>query len=787
VSMLDRKLLRDLAGIRGQVTTIALVVAVGVAVFVASISTYNALNAGRDRFYAEARFPQVFVSLKRAPLAVARQIAEIPGVATVVPRIVRDVVVDLPSAAVPVSARMVSLTAAGDEPLARLHLRRGSAPEPGDSRSAAISEGFAESNAIAPGGELRVVLNGRVQPFRISGIALSAEYVYAVKPGVPIPDDRFFAILWIDRSAAEAAFDMTGAFNDVVVSLAPGAEPAAVIADLDRLLEPYGSVGAIARRDQPSNRFLEDELNQQRVMSVTIPLIFFGIAAFLLNVALGRLVTAQREQIAALKALGYPSGPLMVHYLKLVAIVVMIGALLGLGAGFMFGVAMIASYQSFFRFPSLVFELTPWSVFAATAISFIAASFGVLTALRAVLIMPPAVAMRPPAPLRFHRALIERLVPGAILLPSRLMGLRNFAGRPLRSLFTVAGIALAVPMVILGLFWRDAVDHMIDVQFNRVERGNVWITFPQPRDVAVLRDLAREPGVLAIEGQRVVPVRLRAAHRTYMTSIIGLPERSELRRPHTTGLQPVIVPPEGVVLTRRLGERLGVAAGDTITVEVMEGRRRRVDLPVSSLVDEMLGMATYMNIDAVNRLTGEGAVVSAAALRVEPSALPEFSHRLKNLPVVESVSMRAYTLASFIDKIANLVFVSAGILTGFGIIIAVGVVYNSVRIALHERAWELSSLRVLGFTRNEVAGILLGQYIAEIAIAIPLGLVLSRGLIDLISRLHSNESFQIPAVIEARTYIGAIVVVVAAALASAYIVRRRIDHLDMVASLKTRD
>src|SRR5512139_2906635 len=232
---------------RGQVTTIALVVAAGIAVFVASISTYDSLRAGRDRFYASARFPQVFVTLKRAPLSVVAQLNEIPGVAAVEPRIVRDVIVDWPASVLPVSARMVSLAHAG-EPLTRLYLRRGIAPQPGDAHSAAINEAFAETNRVTPGEGIRVILNGRVQSFHITGIALSPEYVYAVKPGLPIPDDRLYAILWVDRSAAEAAFDMKGAFNDAVVSLAPGADPKAVIAELDRLLEPYGSVGAVERR-----------------------------------------------------------------------------------------------------------------------------------------------------------------------------------------------------------------------------------------------------------------------------------------------------------------------------------------------------------------------------------------------------------------------------------------------------------------------------------------------------------------------------------------------------------
>jgi putative ABC transport system permease protein len=787
VSLLDHKLARDIAAMRGQVFTIALLVAAGVAVFVGSVSTYVSLRAGCDEFYADARFPQVFVTMKRAPLSLVARLNTIAGIVAIEPRIVREVIVDWPAASQPVSARIISLSRAGDEQLARLHLRQGTAPEAGSAHAAAVNEAFAEANGVRPGENIRVLLNGKLESFRVSGIALSPEYIYAVKPGLPIPDDRLYAILWVDRSAAEAAFDMKGAFNDAVVYLAPGVDPQPVIEELDRLLEPYGSVGAVERRDQPSNRFLEDELNQQKVMSITIPVIFLGVAAFLLNSALGRLVTAQREQIAALKALGFPTLTLTLHYLKLVIVIVLIGSALGVLGGFGFGKAMMASYHGFFRVPDLPFRVAPWSAFAGIAISLAAGSLGILTALQEVVGLAPAVAMRPAAPLGFRRSWIEALLPGKAITARWMMMLRNMAGRPFRSVLTVVGIAFAVPMMVLGVFWRDAIDEMVELQFHLVERGNTSITFPHPMDRAIIRDLARLPGVLAVEGQRIVPVRLRAGHHSYLTSVIGLSTGDELRRPHDEAFRPIAASPDGITLTRRLADRLEVGQGDIITIEIMEGRRSKRDLPVTAVVDESIGMASYMDMDVLNHLTGEGAVVSAASMYVEPAALPSLGLAFKNLPTVESVTMKAYTLSSFLEKIAGLVFVSAGILTAFAAIITVGVVYNSARISLQERAWELASLRVLGFTRGEVAGILFSEFALETALGIPIGLWLSHAIIGLIARFHSNDSFQIPPVIEPRTYLIATGVVLAATAASTFVVRKRVDRLDMVAALKTRE
>ena len=784
MSLLDTKLARELVSMRGQVLTIALVVGAGVAVFVAAISTFYSLEAAQSRFYDRSRFPDVFVTVKRAPLSIVPRLEAIPGVATIEPRIVKDVIVDWPGSRLPVSARMISLS---DEhgALSRLHLRKGSAPAPGSTDEIAIGEAFAEANNVELSTALRAILNGRLEDFRITGIGLSPEYVQTLRPGLFLPDDKFFAVAWIDREAAEGAFDMEGAFNDAVIRLAPGADASSVIEDLDRLLEPYGSVGAIERRDQPSHRFVEDELNQQKVMSITVPFIFFGVAAFLVNIALSRLVLAQREQIATLKALGYPTLPLGLHYFKLVVVIVTIGSVLGLAGGYLFGHAMILSYQGFFRFPALGFEITGWSVVAGIAISLAAASFGVLTAVRSVVALKPAVAMRPEAPIKFRRSVLDFLAPNGS--PRAKMILRHIGGRPLQTALTTLGIAFAVPMVVLGLFWRDSVDYMMDVQFNLIERGNALVTFPQPVDADIIRDLKRERGIMKVEGQRYVPVRLRAEQRTYLTSIIGLHEGGELRVPRDLDLRPIVPAPDGITLSERLAERLGVTLGDEIAVEVMEGKRRKVDVPVASIVEEMLGMSSYMEIGALNKLTGEGDVVSAAALYIEPSAIGPVSERFKSLPVIESASMKAYSIAMFFDKIAGLVLVSAAILTGFAIIIAVGVVYNSARIRYQERARELASLRVLGFTRAEVSRLLFTEFMIVIAIGIPIGLVLSQYIVDLIAHFHSNESFQIPAVIEPRTFAAAALIVLLTGLASTYVLRRQVYALDLVAVLKTRE
>lgn len=786
MSVLDRKLLRDVWALRGQVVTIALLIGAGVAVLVMSVSSFLSLRGAQEAFYAESRFAEVYAEVKRAPRTLLARIAEIPGVAMVEGRVGGEARMDWPGAEMPVAGRVLSLPASGGQPaLNRLRLLAGRLPEPTRHDEAVIHAAFADAWQVRPGDEIAAILNGRRERFRIAGIAQAPEFLFTSRPGNPLPDDRGFVVLWASEEAVARAFDMQGAFAEAILTLAPGASAPAVIAELDRLLLPWGGRGAYGRRDQPSHRFLEDELAEQRTLAVTVPLVFFGIAAFLLNVVLGRMVETQREQVAALKALGYPSLPIAIHYAKFVAVICVLGSTVGIAAGAWMGAGMLDNYRPFFRFPELPYLLPPWLPLAAAAASFAVALLGVLAALRRILRLPAAEGLRPARPAAFGRrapGLFDRRLAARTRIP-----LRGLLGRPLRTLLTVLGIALAVPMVVLGLFWWDAMDTMVELQFERIERGDAFVALTDARPSRAVREIARLPGVLAAEGQRIIPVRLRSAQRSRLLAVTGVPVGAELRVPRDADFRPVPIPQEGLALSRRLAERLGVRAGDIVQVEVLEGVRRVHDLPVAALVEDIIGFSALMEIGALNRLMREDDLVSHVALRVDPLAAEALWQRLAERPRVASTNVKAVWLRVFDEVIAGLVLTSAVTLTGFGVIIAVGVVYNSARVALQERGWEMASLRVLGFTRQEVSSILLAELALAVVVAVPLGLLLAQWIVALILGARDNESFDVPAVISTTTLAAAALVVLGAAFASAVVVRRRIDRLDLVAALKARD
>lgn len=787
MKVLDRKLFRDLGRMKGQVLTIAIVVACGIAIFVCALSTYDSLRQSQQDYYATARFAQVFAHLKRAPLPLVHQLREIPGIAEVEPRLIYDVTLDIAGVAAPVVGRMIGVPGSGQPTLNRLYLRRGRLMDADHPHEVVISEGFALANHLNPGDRMAALLNGRRQELAIVGVVLSAEYVYAIRAGDPLPDNRQFGIVWINHATLASAFTMEGAFNNVVLTLAPRASEPAVIAALDRLCAPYGGLGAYSRAQQLSHLFLSEEIRQQEVMATTMPPVFLAVAIFLLHVVLGRIVTGQREQIAALKALGYDNLTVGLHYLKLGCLIVMLGSLLGVTLGAWLGRLMTANYVDFFRFPLLAFRVPLWLPLLAVGVGLLSALVATVSAVRRVMVLTPAEAMRPPAPPRYRHTFIERLGFLRWLSPQGRMVLRHIGLRPGRAVMTTIGIALAVPILVLAFFWHDAIDYMMTVQFFAIDRGDATVTFTEPVTRRALREIEQLPGVVQVEGFRAVSVRVWAGHRSYRTAVQGLPLHATLRRVLNDQLQPIPIPTDGLLLTDRLGERLGLRLGDRVLLEALEGTRVRREVEVTRFVNDIFGMSAYMEIRALNRLMSEGEAISSVSVAVDPAHEEELYTRLKQLPKVATVSLKRRALTSFRETVAKFVLVFTGILTVFAVAIAVGVVYNNARVALAERAWELASLRVLGFTRGEVSAMLLNELAIELLAAIPLGLWLGYWVVVAIGAHHQTELFRIPVLITPRSYALAALVILLAGVGSALIVRHRIDHLDLVSVLKTRE
>jgi putative ABC transport system permease protein len=785
LSALNRKLLRETARLKGQIMTIAVVLASGIICFISLRGTYASLLASELDYYDRFRFADVFAQAERVPETVARRIEALPGVATVQTRVAKDVTLPIEGLPRPAYGRMLSLPPSGVGTTNAICLRKGRLPERDD--ELVLLEAFAEAHGLEPGHHVPVVVNGNRRSFRIAGLAMSPEFVYAIRPGAMVDDPKRHAVLWMQRSALAAAFQLGGAFNDVSLKLAPGASEQTVREGLDRLLAPFGGNGSIGRKDQISNRIMTQELDQLGMLSTMVPGVFVCVTAFLVNLVLGRMIRLQRSEIATLKAVGYSNGEIGRHYLGLVVIVLVPGSVLGLAGGLTLGHLVLDMYGTVFRLPNLGFRLTAGLVGAAVVVSAVAALAGAWGAVRAAVRLPPAEAMQPPAPARYRRSVVERLGVGALVGTSGMMVLREITRRPLRTLLSSLGIAGAVSLLILSHFGLDSLLSYFEGTFLREQRQDLAVVFAKPVAPGVIAELARVPGVITAEGLRAVPVRVRYEHRTRDSVVMGLPAPSTLRRLVGHGGPEVTVPEDGVVLTKTLGEVLGLRIGDRPQVEIRQGDRRTVRPVVVGFVDESIGMSIYAQAGTLAGLEGDRGAVSSALLKVDPLYAAHVDTVLRRSPNVIDVSDASGDMQRMLDMNTSFmnVWTAISIMLSAGVVF--GVVYNNARIGLAARARDLASLRVLGFTRREISGILLGSQALEVALAIPIGLWLGRAWARQFMKTVDQETFRWAVTIAPSTYLLSVVVTLFAAAASALWVRRSLDTLDLVGVLKARE
>jgi putative ABC transport system permease protein len=787
MNSLNRKLMRDLWHLRGQVLATALVVACGVATFVAMRTTYSALSATLDEYYSNYRFGDVFVNLKRAPESVAAQLRQIRGVSAVQTRVTAQVTIDLPDLIEPAQGRLVSIPERQTAMLNDLHLIGGRYIEAEKTDEVIISGAFAEANDFQPGDSLTAILNGRYRKLTIVGIALSPEYVYEIRPGDIFPDNRRFGVLWMNRRTVAAAFQMEGAFNDAVLTLAPEASEAEVIEQVDRILEPFGASGAYGRGEQPSNLFINNELGELQVFGTVIPAIFLGVTAFLLHLVLSRLVATEREQIGLLKAFGYSSLDVGLHYLKFAVTAIFGGIVAGIFLGLWIGSGMANLYAEYFHFPVLRYETKPLILLWAFLLSLGAASVGAISAVRRAVGLPPAEAMRPEPPARFHAGFMENWRLLKLVSPEVRIIIRNLARQPVKALLSAFGISLSVALLFVGFYFYDAIFRIIEVQFYHVVRDDIEVAFNKSVSESARYELEAMPGVFRVETYLAVPARLRFGHRSRRVGIVGVETGGELRRVVDRNFRVANLPPEGIVLNKALADILQVSEGDNLTVEIKAGARPVREIKVVKTVDELVGLSAYMEIGAFNRLLREEATITGAYMSVDERETPRVLAKLKQMPAVESVGLPQAALDSFNATIARTIGTSTSFLIAFACVIAFGVVYNGARIALSERGRELASLRVLGFTQREISVMLLGEQAILTLIAVPLGYFVGLILILLIINAINVEIIRLPFVLSAKSFVYAFLIVAGAALLSGLLVAWRLRSLDLIEVLKTRE
>lgn len=786
LSILNRKLARDLWRVKGQALAIVLVIGAGIALLVMSRGMMASLETTMKTYYARYSFADIFAPAKRAPNHLLHDIRAIGGVSAVDGRIVGGGLVDLPGEAAPISARFVSLDAGAARRVNDISLARGGLPSPTRREEALLLEPFAAAHGLAPGDEIAVTIHGARRVFRISGTANSPEFIYTIPPGDFASDPARYAVLWIDRAAMEAAFDLEGALNEAVLTLSHGANEDMVLERLDRILAPYGSTGAYARADQISNKYLTEELKQLGVMDSVMTPLFLLVSAFLLNVVMTRLVQTERTQIGLMKAFGFSNATIALHYLTFALAIAALGATAGWFGGLQLGRMITEIYQKYFHFPFLIFVPEYRTLGAALLASGATAVLGGLIAVAQSARLTPAIAMRPPAPPKYRRGglLGSRML--AVDQPTRMF-LRRIIRQPLRAGLTVLGIGAAMGLAVMMRFNESAVDYMLEASFNVIDRSDILVLFAEPLSESALFEFRNIEGVSYAEPMRSTPVLFIHDGKERLGDVTGLVEDPVLSRALDANLDEVTTHGDGVILARQFADILGVSVGDTLTVEVREGRRPTLEVPVAGFIEALIGTPAYMRKEALDNALREPGRISGAVLKIDQNRREEIYASLKDMPMAAGVSLRREAYWNFKKLLDEGPGTFRAIMLAISIIIAVGVVYNNARIAFIERERDLATLRILGFTKIETGYVLLGELAALTILALPVGAAIGYLLWRYVAAAMSTDLYVIPIVMEPTGFGYAAIIVLVAALAASAFVQRDIHKFDLVPVLKSRE
>lgn len=775
MTTLHLKLWRDLTHNAGQIAAIALVIACGVMVMIITASSLNALRDSRAQFYRDAHFADIFVDLVRAPRSLLDHLESIDGVNQIEGRISSMARVTVDGFDDPVQGHFISLE---NQRLNQVVLLQGQMPQSND--EVVISQPFAQAHQLQSGGTITVVLNGQLERLRVSGIGLSPEFIFQLGPADLLPDYERFGIFWMTHNALGSAYELEAAFNQLIVRLQPGASTEQVKDALNLALARYGGRGAYAQDELTSHRFLDEEIAQLQIMAVVLPAIFLGVAAFLLNVLITRLISIQRQPIALLKAFGYHNREVMLHFIMFSLVIVTIGVLLGAVAGTLVASSMGELYARYFRFPQFAFSLQQQSILYAAMIAYAAALAGTWRAVQGIAEQAPAESMRPPAPDQFASGWIDSR---PWLSQGNRMIARNLLRHRWRSVLSVIGIALSGGLLLLGSYMFSAVDVMLEQHYGQAMQMDLELALTEPVNDRELSYLNNLPGIVLSEGYRQVPVRLHHQRHQQSVALTGMQadNTQSLRRLNYRGL----LPEHGVLLSSYLATMLDVAVDDVIEVELLSDSQRRFELPVVGVIDEPLGVGAYIERYALNRYIGEGPAINGVWAVLDRQTEAELYQHLHLMPLVigiNQVSKAEEQIRRYIDDTVLVTMIVLLILAGS---ITVAVVYNNARIIFAERERQLATLRVLGFHQYEVAWLLIGEIALLVCVAIPLGWLSGSGFSWLLLHSLSNDMFRVPWVMSTTPFIFSASGILVATAGSLLLIMRRLRQLDMLASLKT--
>lgn len=649
---------------------------------------------------------------------------------------------------------------------------------------------YASANQLTPGQDIDIIANGSKIVLTVIGTATSPEFVYPMKDASSLfPEPKRFGILMVSQKELQQILGMPGQINQILVDLIPGADEEKIKRQIEEILIPYGNIASYPRKDQSSHVLLQGELDGIQLVAHSLPFIFFLIAAGIQFIILTRLIRSQRLPIGVMKALGYSNSYIMWHYTAYGLLVSLAAVTLGIGLGIGFANVLNNLYAQFFNLPLITggFDLR---VIINSVI--ITSSVGIASgwlASRSVISIKPAEAMRSQPPLSGKSVPLESWPwLWKRLNTSWKMSLRSIIRNLPRFAVTVIGIISSVVLLVFACFTSDATDFLLNQNFNQINRYDYLVRFTEPIKHTEISNWNRWDEVQRMEPMLELPIKLRAGEKTEDELLVGLNPSNKLKRIYDKFGQEWQVPVEGVLISKRVADKMGLDVGDEVMVETTLGigPSHKSHLTIVGEYEPMTGSGSYISLKTANRILREQEVVTAVMLKLDAPAMPAVVSRLEGIRGVNSVSSPVQEREA-LEQLMGTMVASIGVMILFAGLLSLAIIYNTSVMTFNERQRELASLRVLGYSQREIASLLRKETWIQAVIGIGLGLPVGKAAGAAFMASASTDLYSFAAIIYPRTYLITAVIALVFVWMGQQLSIRKIKNIDMAEVLKNRD
>ncbi len=784
MSILFKKVVRTMLENKRSYVACILIIAVGMASYSAFSNVVQGLYSAKEEYYRDFKFADVFSTVTAMPINKTDELKNMKGIEDVSARLIKDVRVVLPQKDKIITLRLIGV----DADAVKLNNYFVTGNNLVNDKDLLLGKGFFDYYKYKFGDTINLIISGRIYTFNISGMAQSPEYVYTIPDnGGMFPDSSAFDIAFVKKETLEKITNSIGIVNNVAFKLSGGTTFEDIKSPLESELKKYGMLSLVEQKNQVSNFMLGQELTQLQSTATSMPSLFLIISAVILYIVLRRVIEQERTQVGTLKAFGYSNREVLFHYLQFGFITGFLGGTIGSLLGIPLSSSMLTMYTQFFNFPHINATFSSAYIVGGTLLATLTGVFAAFMAVKSLLKLSPADAMRPASPNIVNSFSLDgNFFVKTFLNSTGRMSLRYIFRNKMRSIFILLSITISFGIMSFIFSYNIMMDQIIFDQLTKVQIYDLKVGLKNavPYNVAI-KALSEVRGIDDIDALLEVPVTMKYKNIAINGLITSISEDSSLYKIIDDHYKQYLPPKDGIILNKNIAKKLGIEKNSVIEISTPMFKNK-IEIRVADVISQNFGSGCYIDSDAFCKIFGIEKTANSIIVKGDSditASVKQLTLDAKNVSLVEdkssSLKMIQDLMASY-----NFMIYMMGIIA---VLVSFAIIYNISSVSLSERKRELATMRVLGLTATETMEVVSFEHWLLCFIGIIIGIPFSNFLKISMAQSLNSDMYSFPTVTPLNAYIFAAISCGISVFLSNNTSFKKIKTFDLVDVLKERE